>query len=121
MSPPALLHTKAELAAARPALPAPVVLVPTMGALHAGHLALLQAASAAAGPASVRAARSKARCPACSAPMVGTRTTGPAHGSGPPRAAASSALVRSRTGHGPADWLMGGRPARQGGARRRPA
>jgi pantoate--beta-alanine ligase len=47
---PALLRTKAELAAARPALPAPVVLVPTMGALHAGHRALLRAARAAAGP-----------------------------------------------------------------------
>jgi pantoate--beta-alanine ligase len=48
---PALLRTKADLAAARPALPAPVVLVPTMGALHAGHRALLRAARAAAGPA----------------------------------------------------------------------
>ena len=49
-SPPALLRTKADLAAARPGLPAPVVLVPTMGALHAGHRALLRAARAAAGP-----------------------------------------------------------------------
>jgi pantoate--beta-alanine ligase len=51
VSSPVLLPTKAELAAARPALPAPVVLVPTMGALHAGHRALLRAAGAAAGPA----------------------------------------------------------------------
>ncbi|HUB21561.1 MAG TPA: pantoate--beta-alanine ligase [Streptosporangiaceae bacterium] len=49
-SPPVLLRTKAELAAARPGLPAPVVLVPTMGALHAGHRALLRAARATAGP-----------------------------------------------------------------------
>ena len=47
---PALLRTKADLAAARPDLPAPVVLVPTMGALHAGHRALLRSARAAAGP-----------------------------------------------------------------------
>ena len=47
---PALLRTKADLAAARPGLPAPVVLVPTMGALHAGHRALLRSARAAAGP-----------------------------------------------------------------------
>jgi pantoate--beta-alanine ligase len=51
---PVLLRTKAELAAARGGLDpwtAPVVLVPTMGALHAGHRALLRAARAPAGPA----------------------------------------------------------------------
>jgi pantoate--beta-alanine ligase len=47
---PVLLGASAELAAARPGLAAPVVLVPTMGALHAGHRALLRAARAAAGP-----------------------------------------------------------------------
>ena len=50
VSEPVLLRAKADLAAARPGLPAPVVLVPTMGALHHGHRALLRAARAAAGP-----------------------------------------------------------------------
>jgi pantoate--beta-alanine ligase len=52
---PQLAATRAELAAARAALdggaePAPVVLVPTMGALHAGHERLLRAARTLAGP-----------------------------------------------------------------------
>ena len=51
MTQPVLLRTKADLAAARGGLPAPVVLVPTMGALHAGHRALLRAARTLAGPA----------------------------------------------------------------------
>jgi pantoate--beta-alanine ligase len=51
---PVLLRTKAEVAAARGGpdpWTAPVVLVPTMGALHAGHRALLHAARTLAGPA----------------------------------------------------------------------
>ncbi|MBV9206962.1 MAG: pantoate--beta-alanine ligase [Actinobacteria bacterium] len=43
-------RTRAELAAGRAGLAGPVVLVPTMGALHAGHAALLRAARGLAGP-----------------------------------------------------------------------
>jgi pantoate--beta-alanine ligase len=43
-------HTRTELAAAREKLAAPVVLAPTMGALHDGHRALLRRARELAGP-----------------------------------------------------------------------
>jgi pantoate--beta-alanine ligase len=47
---PQLATTRANLAAARAGLAGPVVLAPTMGALHDGHAQLLRAARTIAGP-----------------------------------------------------------------------
>ena len=47
---PQLAKSRADLAAARALMPGPVVLAPTMGALHDGHARLLGAARTLAGP-----------------------------------------------------------------------
>jgi len=47
---PMLARTRAGLAAARRGLAAPVVLIPTMGALHEGHRALLRRGQELSGP-----------------------------------------------------------------------
>ena len=47
---PQLATTRADLAAARALMTGPVVLAPTMGALHDGHTQLLRAARTLAGP-----------------------------------------------------------------------
>ena len=74
-------------------------------------LTKIETATVPPGPASSRARRSSARCPSCSAPIVGTRTTG----------AGEFLAGGGKLGRGCVATIIGGLQARRAGARRRSA